>query len=124
MLGVITQNFDEMAKFYSDVLGFEVLTKMDNFVEFKNEGIRLAISTTEVMAGLTDHASYAEEKKGQSLELAFLVNTPEDVNKTYTELINKGAIAVKEPADLAWGQRAAFFADPDGNIHEVFANLK
>lgn len=57
------------------------------------------------------------------LELAFPVSSPSEVDATYKELIQKGATPIKEPADMPWHQRAAFLADPDGNIHEIFAKL-
>lgn len=124
MVGIITTKFAEMKSFYRDSLGMEVSFEMsDNYVEFENPGIRFAISTNEVMAQVTKHKSFTESKQGQALELAFIVDNPAEVDKHYAELLDKGATAVTPPADMPWGQRAAFFADPDGNIHEIFCNL-
>lgn len=39
----------------------------------------------------------------------------------YEDLISKGATSIKGPSDMPWGHRTAFFADPEGNIHEIFA---
>lgn len=123
MIGIITTKFDEMKKFYRDVLNFEPLLEMDNFVEFKNEGVRLAISTASVMAQATGEQEYLKSKQGHSLELAFRSDSPVAVDKDFKNIIDKGAKAIKSPADMPWGQRTAFFADPDGNIHEIFADL-
>ncbi len=124
MMGIITSKFAEMKNFYRDSLGMEVVFEMsDNYVEFKHPGIRFAISTNEVMSQVTKHKSYTEAKQGQALELAFIVDSPAEVDSTYAELLEKGATAVTSPDDMPWGQRAAFFADPDGNIHEIFCNL-
>ena len=41
----------------------------------------------------------------------------------YHEITQKGAAPIKRPEDMPWNQRAAFIADPDGNIHEIFADL-
>ena len=123
MVGIITSRFDEMVSFYTDVLGFGIKMKMDHYAEFENEGVRFALSTNSVMAQATGHASYGEEKKGQALELAFRVASPADVDTTYADLVAKGATLIADPSDKPWGQRAAFFADPDGNIHEVFADI-
>lgn len=123
MVGIITNKFNEMKAFYGDVLKFKVALEMDNYVEFENSGVRFAISTNKVMKGVTKHPSYDEEKKGQSLELAFRVPTSEEVDKSFNEIVEKGAISITIPADMPWGQRAAFFADPDGNIHEIFTDL-
>lgn len=124
MIGIITNKFEEMKEFYSKVLGFKIQLEMEQYVEFENEGTRFAISTNKVMSDVTNHSSYKEEKKGQSLELAFRVNTPEEVDSYFQEIIDKGATSIKEPANMPWGQRAAFFADPDENIHEIFTDLK
>ena len=75
------------------------------------------------MASITnDHYSFREDKKGQSFELAFPLDSFEEVDKAYDELISKGATPIASPANMPWGQRTAFFADPDGNIHELFAD--
>ena len=41
----------------------------------------------------------------------------------YAEIVARGAVPIHSPADMPWGQRTAMFADPDGNIHELFADL-
>lgn len=68
------------------------------------------------------HSSYHEATKGQSFELAFPCETPEDVKKSYIEIVEKGATPIKKPSLMPWGQTTAFFADPDGNIHEIFCS--
>ncbi len=123
MIGVITDNFQAMIQFYKTVLGMEVSLEMEHYVEFKTPGTRFAISTSEVMHQATGHGSYREKRAGQPLELAFLVDSPEEVDTQYQVIVDKGATPIKSPEDMPWGQRAAFFADPDGNIHELFANL-
>jgi len=123
MIGIITSKFNEMLTFYRDVLGFKVKMQMEsNYVEFENSGVRFAISTSKVMADATGHDSYKAEKRGQSLELAFRVPL-EEMDKTFKEIVDKGAGSVKSPEDMPWNQRAAFFSDPDGNIHEIFADI-
>jgi lactoylglutathione lyase len=92
-------------------------------VEFKCAGVRFAICARSIMEQATGHTTYGQKPRGQSFELAFPVATPESVDKTYSALIAKGARPVHIPANMPWGQRTAFFADPDGNIHEVFADL-
>lgn len=121
LITILTDDVDRMVQFYRDVLGFETETEQGDYVEFKNEGVRFSICTRQIMADITDgHPSYKEEKRGQAFELAFPCETPEDVEKTYKELIEKGATPIKAPSQMPWGQTTAFFADPDGNIHEIF----
>ena len=123
MVGVITSRLDEMKAFYRDVLGLPVKLDMDNYVEFEHPGVRFALSTHAVMAEATGHESYTQSPTGQILELAFVVPTPEEVDTAYEAVVAGGATPVTPPADQPWNQRTAFFADPDGNIHEIFADL-
>ena len=123
MIGVITSQLKVMTDFYRDALGFKIKEQFENFVEFENEGVRFALSTHQVMSQATTHSSYREKKQGHSFELGFELKTTREVDDTYQVLIQKGATPIKAPANMDWGQRTAFFADPDGNIHELFCDL-
>jgi lactoylglutathione lyase len=121
LITILANDVPRMVQFYRDVIGFEVQSESENYVEFKSEGIRFSICARQIMADVTGgHLSYKEKKTGQAFELAFPCENPEDVVKTYRELIEKGATPIKEPAEMPWGQTTAFFADPEGNIHEIF----
>lgn len=124
LIGIVTNQFKEMLHFYRDILGFKVKLDMESYVEFESEGVRFAITTNTVMSEATKHQSYNQPATGQKFELAFPVPTPDDVDRTYQDLVEKGATPIKAAADMPWKQRAAFIADPDGNIHEIFADLK
>jgi len=124
-VGYITSDLAVMKPFFVGVLGFEVIFEMEGrYVEFKNEGTRFALSTNTVMKEATGHASYDQAKNGQVLELMFRCEDPADVDQSYQDITEKGATPIKAPADMPWGQRTAFFADPDGNIHELFCDLE
>ncbi|MCI0184130.1 VOC family protein [Sulfoacidibacillus ferrooxidans] len=123
LITVLTNKISKMKNFYTEVLGFTIKSETDGYIELVNEGVRFAICTRHIMADITDnHESFAEEHKGQAFELAFPCASAEDVKSTYHELVSKGAIPIKEPATMPWGQTTAFFADPEGNIHEIFAD--
>lgn len=123
MVGVLTNDIKKMKEFYRDVLGFKVMTELDEYVEFKNEGVRFALSTGSVMQKATGQDSFLEKKSGHVLSFAFRVDSAEEVDTAYTDIIEKGAVPIKPAEDMPWNQRTAFFADPDGNIHEIFADL-
>ena len=121
LVTIITGNLPEMKRFYSEVLDFECIEDLGNYVEFRNKGVRFALTTPDVMYEGTENPIYREKKKGQSFELAFPLPTPEAVGKAYDESVGKGAIAIKAPEMMPWGRMTAFFADPDGNIHELYS---
>lgn len=122
LITIWTDNIDEMKSFYCDALGFTIMNDLGDYVEFENEGVRFAICHRSVMYSYTDE--YKESKKGQAFELAFPCDSVEDVDKSYKELLAKGATGVHEPKNMPWNQRTALFSDPDGNIHELFAELE
>ncbi|CAM3718719.1 VOC family protein [Marinicrinis lubricantis] len=122
LITILTDNVPVMVDFYTKVLGFEIAGDHGENVEFHSEGVRFAICSRSILSSITnDHAGFKEERRGQSFELAFPLETREEVDRMYDEIIAKGAAPVASPADMPWGQRTAFFADPDGNIHELFA---
>jgi len=123
LITIFTAHLAQMVEFYRDVLGFEVESDMGGYVEFKSSGVRFAICDIEVMIQAVDHPSLKQPRSGQTFELAFPVSEPREVDDLYSRLITGGAGEVQAPMDMPWNQRTAFFADPDGNIHEIFADL-
>lgn len=123
MIGIITNNFQEMKDFYNKILWFEIIFEWEKYVEFKNEGVRFALSTNDVMYETTKHNSYNDKKQGQTLEFAFLVNIPWEVDREIELLQEKWVQIITHAQDTPWWQRTAFFADPDGHIHEIFCDL-
>ena len=120
LITILTDDLLRLVEFYQDILGFKRIFESETYVEFGNEGVRFAICARSVMEKMTDHPSYKEERKGQTFELAFPCDSSEQVDATYDEIIARGATPIKSPHDTPWGRRTAIFADPDGNIHELF----
>nr|WP_202113289.1 VOC family protein [Paenibacillus sp. MMS18-CY102] len=111
-----------LASFYRDVIGFKTVVEEEHYVEFVNQGIRLAICSKPLMADNTNqHPSFIEERKGQAFELNFECDSPEEVYQLFGEWVEKGATAITEPIVVPWGHTNGFFADPEGNIHSIFA---
>ena len=52
-------------------------------------------------------------------EMALYVDTFEEVDKAYSEVISKGAVSVLAPETEPWGQRTCYIADPEGNLIEI-----
>lgn len=121
LITILTTDIAEMKLFYSDVMGFPCIEDLGNYVEFRNKGVRFALTTPEVMYEGTEHESYNEGAKGQRFELAFPLSSAEEVGKVYDEIVGKGATPIKAPELMPWGRTTAFFADPEGNIHELYS---
>lgn len=123
LITLLTDDAPRLATFYRKVLGFEVADDMGQYVELANEGVRFAICERAVMSEATGHKAYEAASSGQAFELAFPCHSPQAVDAAYERIVANGATPIKEPATMPWGQRTAFFADPEGNIHELFADL-
>ncbi|MEL7650042.1 MAG: VOC family protein [Sedimentibacter sp.] len=121
LITIWTDEIEKMRNFYSQVLGFRIINDLGNYVEFENSGVRFAICLRNVMVGYSNE--YSKKAAGQSFELAFPCENPNDVDKSFKQLIEMGATLIHEPQDMPWNQRTALFADPDGNIHEIFAEI-
>ena len=122
LISIMTDDVKGLVSFYKDVLGFSCNDESGDYVEFIHDGVRFAICSRELAYKLSACESYKEKASGQRFELAFWLPSKQDVDKTYEEIIEKGATAVLPPHDMPWGQRTAMFADPDGNIHEIYAD--
>ena len=123
LITILTDNVPALTRFYQDALGFSVKTDMGEYIEFESEGVRFAVCARSIMKNATGDPSFAENRVGQSFELAFPLVLPAEVDGAYAEILARGAKPIQSPANMPWGQRTAFFADPDGNIHELFADL-
>lgn len=123
MIGLHTKQLDRMRDFYVGILGTQIVFATDAYVEFAHDGVRFSISSVDVMHEHTGVDAYLEKKSGHAFELAFRVDTASDVDRVHDELSDQGVTIVQTPADMPWGQRTCFFSDPDGNIHEIFADL-
>ena len=70
-----------------------------------------------------DSASCAATGGGPRTALAFLCDSPADVDRIYQELTKAGGNSYLAPFDAPWGQRYATVHDHDGNAVDLFAPL-
>ncbi|MEP6984490.1 MAG: VOC family protein [Chloroflexota bacterium] len=112
------RDFEASVKFYRDVLGFPAHDGTEDFMAFTVGDKTLAILEINSVAKMI-----SEEAVQPSITNApprFLMAVfLEDTDKAYEELVAKGVHFVKPPTTQPWGQRTAYFNDPDGNIWEI-----
>ncbi len=84
-------------------------------------GLRIAWDTVEVVRSFDP--DWEPPSGGQRMGMAFLVDSPAEVDRLYAELVDAGYPGHKEPWDAFWGQRYAQVEDPDGNAVDLFAPL-
>ncbi|MRG60941.1 glyoxalase [Agromyces sp. CFH 90414] len=120
---MLADDVAELAAFYERALGLQVIVREEAYVAFGGQDIRFAIFSRPLMGGNTDgHPSYTTRFSGQAFELNFQCDDPVEVVRRYDEILAAGATPAGRPALREWGQYAGFFADPEGNIHSLFAD--
>ncbi len=122
LIGIAVKDMAAALAFYR-LMGLDIPPEADSegHVEIVLEGgLRLAWDTLEVILSFSDDWV---EPAGHRMGLAFLCDSPADVDRRYQDVIAAGYKSVKAPWDAFWGQRYAQVADPDGNIVDLFAWL-
>jgi uncharacterized glyoxalase superfamily protein PhnB len=84
-------------------------------------GLRFTLDTEESVRALDP--SWSPPTGGHRVAIAFLCESPQEVDRAYGELVAAGSHGYKEPWDAFWGQRYAQVEDPDGNVVDLFAPL-
>lgn len=123
LVAVIVRDMAAAVAFYRRLgLEFPDGAESEPHVEATNApGIRFALDTVEVVRSFDP--DWTEPTGSARIGLAFLCDSPEDVDATYRGLIDAGYEGHKEPWDAFWGQRYAQVRDPDGNVVDLFADL-
>jgi lactoylglutathione lyase len=104
-------------EWYVSTLGFEQVYRFPpdgdpEFVFLKLEPLGI---------GLSKRAGYALEfNAGRDFELCIYAD---DVDAAAAELRANGFEEVRPPTDEPWGERMAYFRDPDGHLLQVTAKL-
>lgn len=119
-IGLFVKDMATMIRFYRDVLGFEIKESKDAvnvylikdgtlFMLYERKNFEIMTSRKyEYVNGLNGH-----------YEIALYVDTFEEVDKRFAEVVTKGATPVLEPTTEPWGQRTCYIADPEGNLIEI-----
>ena len=102
-------------RFYAEVLGFEVAYERADWIKFQVGPVALALRPESDLFAQRQVA-------GPALQLAFEVPYAE-VDRCFDELTARGATILEAPKDQAWGHRTLFFADPEGNVLEIYAEI-
>lgn len=82
-------------------------------------GQRLLWDTEDVVRSFDP--GWAGPEGGERLGLAFLCDSPAEVDAVYADLTGAGHQGHLEPWDAVWGQRYAVVLDPDGCAVSLFA---
>jgi catechol 2,3-dioxygenase-like lactoylglutathione lyase family enzyme len=124
MIGIVVADMARSLAFYRR-LGLDVPADADGepHVEITLPGgVRLAWDTVETIRSFDP--AWAAPSGSPRVGLAFLCESPADVDRAYETLVADGYEGHKAPWDAFWGQRYAVMHDPDGNSIDLFAPLE
>jgi uncharacterized glyoxalase superfamily protein PhnB len=121
--GVVVSDMARSVAFYRRLgLDFPEGSENEQHVEAPLPGgMRYALDTEEVMKAFDPE--WQRPTGGHAVGGAFRCESPEEVDRVYSELLEAGASPHKEPWDAFWGQRYAQLKDPDGTVIDLYAAL-
>ncbi len=108
--------------FYCDTLGLQIEYQAEGYVAFRMEGpVVFALFARERVPELfgTEESSSPSRNRHEG-ELAFLT---ENVDALHAALLRKDVDFLCAPTDRPWGERTAYFKDPDGYLIEITQKL-
>jgi catechol 2,3-dioxygenase-like lactoylglutathione lyase family enzyme len=123
MIGLVVQDMGRSLAFYRR-LGLEVPDGADREPHVETTlpgGLRLAWDPVETVRSFDP--DWTAPSGSPRVGLAFLFDSPAEVDQKYDELVAAGYEGHKAPWDAPWGQRYALIHDPDGNSVDLFAPL-
>jgi catechol 2,3-dioxygenase-like lactoylglutathione lyase family enzyme len=121
LVGIVVEDMARSLAFYRE-LGLELAPEMDGepHVEARLPGgMRLAWDRVDVVQSFDPdwRAGDGHSRVG----LAFLCDSPAEVDATYERMVARGYHGHRPPWDAFWGQRYAVLHDPDGVGVDLFA---
>ncbi len=122
-IGLVVADMARSLAFYRG-LGLEIPAEADGEGHVSLElptGLRLMWDTIETVRSFDP--GWTPPQGGPGTSLAFLCDTPAEVDRAYADLVAAGFTGHREPWDAFWGQRYATLRDPDGNGIDLFAAL-
>ena len=98
---------------FYEALGFESHFQLPSEGEPGYIGLRRGASEIAIVSAEWPEQQYRlHVGKGVRFEMFVYVD---DVDRTVSQLRASGSTVLREPADMAWGERVAYLSDPDGN---------
>jgi catechol 2,3-dioxygenase-like lactoylglutathione lyase family enzyme len=123
MIGIVVEDMGRSLAFYRE-LGLDLPDDADGQPHVEATlpgGLRLAWDTRETIRSFDP--DWQPASGGPQIGLAFLFDSPPDVDAAYERLTSLGYEGHKAPWDAPWNQHYALVRDPDGNGVDLFSSL-
>lgn len=120
LITIFTDDVQVLSEFYKKYFDLTIKNQLEDYVEFGMNGIRFSICSRKTMIQLSD--KYNAKPNGFPFELAFKCDSRELVVELHNQITSELGSEVSAPQEMPWGHYTSMFADPDGNIHELFCD--
>ena len=114
---VLCEDLDRMKAFYRDLFDFPVASESATGLTFQAGAVKLSLR--QRTRGYDGQGTRSELP---GVQLAFLV-APDEVARCYEQLVAKSVEILEPPTDQPRGHRTVYFADPEGNMLEIYAEI-
>lgn len=114
---VLCQDLARMKAFYRGLFPFAIDSETDTGLTFRAGGVLFSLRQR---TRPYDGSGVRPDLPG--LQVAFLVR-PEEVDECHAQLVERGVEILDPPADQPRGHRTVYFADPEGNMLEIYAEI-
>jgi catechol 2,3-dioxygenase-like lactoylglutathione lyase family enzyme len=114
---IITDNFDELVKFYEHVTGLPVIKYTTDFAELKTVTTTIAIGSTKTLHFFGGE-EVAHPAQNRSVIIEFRVDNVEEDYERLADYLQHNI--VQKPTTMPWGNKSLLFRDPDGNLVNFF----
>ncbi|MFD3942558.1 VOC family protein [Streptomyces sp. NPDC058579] len=124
VIGLVVADMAASLAFYRR-LGLDVPAEADTQPHVEAAlpgGMRIAWDTEEVIRSFDP--AWSRPEGGDRIGLAFLCDSPQEVDATFEALVAAGYQGHLKPWDAVWGQRYAVVLDPDGCGVSLFAQAE
>lgn len=116
-------DIERSVRFYQDLFGFVKVYQWPmeaspDYVYLTLGSVGLGLSAPSVAESL--HGQLVCRHDSPRFELCLYA---EDVDEASEYLKSKGATQLTPPMNMPWGERVAYFADPDGNPIHITAQI-
>lgn len=121
-IGIVVKDMPRALAFYR-LLGLQIdePAEGEDHVEARlPSGLRIGFDKLDLIKQINPNWV---EPQGNRMGLAFLCESPSEVDAKYAEIASAGFSGHTPPWDAFWGQRYATVVDPDGNTVDLFAYL-
>ena len=114
---ILCDDMPRMKSFYRDLFAFPIDSETDESLAFRAGSLLFALRKRT--RGY-DGSGVRPELPG--VQIAFLVS-PAEVELCHKQLVEKGVTILEPPTDQPRGHRTVYFADPEGNMLEIYAEI-